>query len=1034
MSKALKLLLVLSLILGTGLVTVSRMEAQSVQYGKLTGKVILSSGEVIAGVTVEIASDALMEGKRATVTSETGSYVFLNLPVGTYKLTATLESFKTFTQTKIGISAGKSINLNVLMEEGKIQQTITVIGSAPIVDVKTSTIDARLGKELLQKVPTSRDAFYDLSLTTPGMFDVGRDASWIPSPTAYGGSANENNFLVDGVNTTNPRGAAWGSMVHVNYNAVEEVKLLSLGTKAEYGNFSGVAIDVLTKSGGNDFHGSLGYYSQIGGASNNIPGAGDISGSDFLYVQDGDVLFQEDKKDAELSFTLGGPVIKNKLWFFSAFAHTDKHIQEPNFEPTKDTRRAVYDLKLTAQPSLSQRFWITYHYENNRSDGTSWGSLMWDPSMQYSTKTKTHMISSQWMYNISGTTAVSAKYLGFWSDDDPVLPGDAPDHPGYVNWWKFLPKDMGVNGAFPWVEAQKARRTTVQADVSHYADNFLGEHDMKFGAQYTSGRGDWFGGYFHGYRNMAYPQPWSTNLAELQAGSPEGYEMSVERYYRNPFLTVRKSSQLGLFLDDQWSIGGRLTVNLGFRFDKTVTKFGEGKIFENIPDPTSNIEDLEVIRTRGSGEGNVFDFSTFSPRIGITYMLTADGKTVLRAGYGRYYLPIGVESMGSEGPDNNLITRVTEYYRVPWDGLDTNGDGEIWGADVAEATRRLHGMTPYDSWSSTLDNSWEPKASDDLTNQHTDQFTFSLERELMSNLSVSATYIRRDTRNMIVRWPINPMTGTDWEYQRIQYTTAEGKTLDLFSIIPADYNGDGAVDSGDVQWIRDNQDFEWRNLKDFDGKKARRLYQGFQLVVNKRYSDRWQMMASVLYSITDGVAARSKRQDVNMEGPFMLADDWIGGVNQLVNNMQGPLPYTPTWEVKLSGSYRVPKVEIDLGVRFRYSSGRASWRTEPVPAIEPWMGIIEGDGQVISPKGNAFLVSGDVDDPDYYDPQTIVDLHLEKEFSFGEKFNLRLMLDWYNVFNDSTIVNAFWTQGAYGRAYMATYPSSKIRLGALFSF
>jgi len=110
---------------------------------------------------------------------------------------------------------------------------------------------------MLGVVPTARDTFYDLSLTAAGMAAVGADDSWLPSPSAYGSATNANIFLVDGVNTTNPRGASWGSLVQVNYDTVQEVKVLSLGSRAEYGSFSGAAIDVLTKSGGNQFSGTV---------------------------------------------------------------------------------------------------------------------------------------------------------------------------------------------------------------------------------------------------------------------------------------------------------------------------------------------------------------------------------------------------------------------------------------------------------------------------------------------------------------------------------------------------------------------------------------------------------------------------------------------------------------------------------------------------------------------------------------------------------------------------------------------------------
>ena len=145
---------------------------------------------------------------------------------------------------------------------GAIEETVTVTGEAPVVDVKTSTIDSKIDQAMLAKLPTSRDSFYDLSLSTPGMFDVGKNV--MGSPTAYGGSTTENIFLVNGLDTTDPAGSGYGSMIKVNYDNVQEVRLIALGSKAEYGNFSGVAIDVITKSGTDKFQGSVSAYSQLG--------------------------------------------------------------------------------------------------------------------------------------------------------------------------------------------------------------------------------------------------------------------------------------------------------------------------------------------------------------------------------------------------------------------------------------------------------------------------------------------------------------------------------------------------------------------------------------------------------------------------------------------------------------------------------------------------------------------------------------------------------------------------------------------------
>jgi hypothetical protein len=1006
-------------------VNVTPVHSQSVQYGKLTGKVLLASGEAVTGVTVVITSDALVTGKRSTISSATGTYVFLNLPVGKYNVSAQLTGFKTIIQKNISVSVGGVTTVNLLLESGEIQEEVVVTATPPIVDVKTSSIDTKLNNELLKQLPTSRDAFYDLSLTTPGMFDAGAEGSWLPSPTAYGGATNENIFLVNGVNTTNPRGASWGSLVRVNYNAVEEVRIVSLGSKAEYGSFSGAAIDVVTKSGSNKLKGTLSFYSMLGDTPDNQPADTTDFGKDWLWVNAGDKLTTFTKKDLELNFTMGGPLIKNKIWFFLGFAYVNTDTKVPIFEPLKGWKSNIYDLRLTAEPSLKFKAWVSFHHENNENLNESW-SLTWDPTMVYNVKKANDTISTQMQWNISDLSIFSAKYLGFWTNDKPNIPSDGPDYPGYINWWKW--NAVGVNGAFPYVEAQKSSRHTLQADVSHYAENFLGEHDLKFGVQYTRGRGNWMGGYFHGYANFAYPYRWTQNINYMQDWYGDtGLIMYNRQEHLNPFLTVRTSDSLGLFFDDQWTIGKRLTVNVGLRYDRMSTKYGVGKVYEFASTPDAINDPPPVIRDRESTD-NIFDFKTFSPRIGFSYMLTNDGKTVLRANYGRYYMPISVENLRRFGPDMPDVNRHMMFYSVPWDIVDVNGNNYVDPSEVILATRALHGITPFNDYWETVDYSWALKVADDVTDQYTDQFTISLERELAKDLSIEASYIYKNTGNLLATWPINRATQQEYAYDRVPYTTTYGKTVSLYGLILQDFNGDGVVDGGDITWVTNNTDYEVRNIPEIDGVKAHRAYHGFQLVLNKRYSDRWQMMASLLYSATDGLAPRSKRQDFFIEGPMIMDDLWIASLNQLVNNMEGPLPFTPKFEFKLSGSFNIPVVDAILGFRFRYNSGRPLWPLSEVPTRSPWA---DPPGSVVT-TGGGWVVGIDNKDPYYLPGPKILDLSVSKSFKLGNVGRLTLNLDFLNVFNDATAIAADWSW-ELGRIMGFTLPR-KVRLGVMFDF
>ena len=662
-----KKILIGSLVFAVSLtfITVAVVRAQSILEGKITGLITDDKGEALPGVAVEITSPSLM-GKRATVTSAKGTFVFLAVPVGKYTLAATMPSFKSVKQADINMTAGETVTINLTLPTGAIEEMVTVTATSPVVDIKTSTTDAKISQEMLDKLPTSRDSWYDLSLTTPGMFDTGKEV--MGSPTAYGESGQGNIFLVNGVDTTNPSGAGFGSMINVNYNTIQEVRVISLGSKAEYGNFSGAAIDIITKSGSNTLRGSLSYYGQLGIPKTGVPAAGEL-GRSWLTIAPGTNFNFYPKRDWEVDLTVGGPVISDKLWFFAAGNLLGSKEKLLNWTPLANWTGRYGDIKISANPLKNHRAWVAYHYEKNASGGTTDGTLNWDQSLAYDNKTKSQSISSQWQWFPSTTTFLSVKFLGFMVDNRSALPSGHAGYAGLINWWKALPTDGAVGGAFEAFNGTVSTRSTIQADVSHYAENFLGEHDIKFGVQYTRGRkngttGDFFSrqltnpntaedlglmGYYQtGYITGYYYYSIAAQNYYYGIAGQDGLVMNINTYYSTPRKTVRTSDSKGFFFDDQWNPSKRLTFNLGVRYDLMTARFGKGQILEQPATPEGFGGTLGLIRDR-QGSGNLFDFKCFSPRLGVTYQLTKDGKTALRASFGRYYTPLGVESFGSGG-------------------------------------------------------------------------------------------------------------------------------------------------------------------------------------------------------------------------------------------------------------------------------------------------------------------------------------------------------------------------------------------------
>ena len=463
-------------------------------------------------------------------------------------------------------------------------------------------------------------------------------------------------------------------------------------------------------------------------------------------------------------------------------------------------------------------------------------------------------------------------------------------------------------------------------------------------------------------------------------------------------------------------------------------KYGEGYEYEPLTDPT-DIANPTVLRTR-TGSDNIFDFKTWSPRLGLTYQLTKDAKTIARVSYGRYYMPITVEYLRRYGPDAPLVTRTWEFYSVPWDQADTNGDDYIDTIETRDAARVVDSLTPYAGWTEEPADrfSWRLNTAPGLRDQYTDQITVGLEREVIKNFSVSATYIYKRSGDMFANIPVlrndSPSTGYSsgdyWPYERIPFEDLEGNTVDLYSIEWLDYNGDTKIDNNDIAWIDSNQDFRTENMSEFDGVKPKREFNAFQLVFNKRYSNRWQMLGSFLFTSSEGMANRIYSQDMNFEGPMVTDNNWMSTLNYTINNMTGPLPFTPKFEFKLSGSYTIPVIEVDLGARFRLHTGRPAWELQDYPLRSQWGGA---PGSVIG--GGIGAIVG-VTEPDYFPTQMLLDFRVEKAINISKYGAVHIVLDMFNLFNAYTPTSIDY-QWEYGKVGGIVSPRT-FRLSFLYQF
>ncbi len=638
--------------------------------GKITGVVTDDEGTSLPGVTVETSSPALMGGLQAQVTSQKGTYRFINLPPGTYKLVFKLEGFQAMEILNTKVLLGTTITKNVVLTPGTIEESITVVAKPPTIDVTKSGTSAHYSKEELEMIPTGRDSFMDIVKMAPG-FSPSLGSRGITSIVL--GSNNESSmYQIDGVDVSNPEfGSAW---IFFPANVFEEVETHLLGAPAEYGQYSGAVINVVTKSGSNTLKGDISYYGQfdsLTGDNNPQPGEAQSFQRNKYYF---------------LSTNLGGPIIKDKLWFFASVAQSkDNSVWwRGNAEfPNKFPRQQAF-LKFSAQPAKNHKFSGYAYFETYSLPRATSPDVMAESRMKESSDTPSWNLL--WTWQINNNAYFELKSGGHYSRMNSMPTHSTLDDPTHYD----VITGITSNGAwFPWT--YEVGKYQVNANLSYFAEDYLGgDHEFKFGIQYNHGIAQNQGGHSGGRAYIDYD------------GAPYRMYMQDTYYYGG------KTDSIGAFVDDSLKIGDRVNLNLGLRFD-----WQNGYIHSmHVMDGWSKTDQMT------DPMKDLLNQYVFSPRIGLAVQLTSDQKTLLKASYGRYYDATQIYNWEAPGPN------VTDWHLLVWDGTDYVLFDTVPGEMNYSVDKPY--KTPY-----------------------ADQFSIGLEREIFTDLSFGANFIYKKHNNLI---------------------------------------------------------------------------------------------------------------------------------------------------------------------------------------------------------------------------------------------------------------------------------------------
>ena len=375
-----------------------------IQTGEIHGRVTDGSGAVLPGSTVTVEGKALIRPE-VTITTETGAYSFPRLPVGTYSIRFELAGFRQMVQEGIQIQSGFSAQINAKLELSTVQEAITVSAASPVVDTKQTTTGATFTAEALQGVPTARDPWVLLE-QTPGVVmsqqNVGGNKSGQQSTfTVHGTQQGNSIWNVDGVTITD-MAATGSSSVYFDFDSFQEISFTTGGADASV-QTGGVNLNFITRSGGNALRGSGRYFvSDNNYQSDNITdelraqGAG--SGNPLKNIRD-------------YGMEVGGPIIKNKVWFWGAYGKQDIEVGVIGFlkpgatdgtnPDNLETDLSVlenYNFKVNAQPWRTQRFSFLYNFSDKIRNARGAGPLNPpETTFRQSGPTPIYKVGHQWV-------------------------------------------------------------------------------------------------------------------------------------------------------------------------------------------------------------------------------------------------------------------------------------------------------------------------------------------------------------------------------------------------------------------------------------------------------------------------------------------------------------------------------------------------------------------------------------------------------------------------------------------------------------